>query len=191
MTKSWKTDIKVIGYLFKVLFLAIILVTICMQLKVYSVKGNSMSGTIEEGDFIIINRISSKIGDVVVLKKDNQIFVKRLLATEGNLLLIDDEKIETGGAILPHDPVFNTFQLNYNKEELACYKYVDLLNRNVNKSKLSLESKAVIVNDGKCRIKIPESYNFVVGDNYYESMDSRFWGFIHTDEILGIVIAVF
>lgn len=38
---------------------------------------------------------------------------------------------------------------------------------------------------------VPEDYYFMVGDNYYESMDSRFWGFIPKENIKGKVILIF
>ena len=40
-------------------------------------------------------------------------------------------------------------------------------------------------------IEIPNSCYFMIGDNPFESMDSRFWGFIHEDQINGKVVAIF
>ena len=57
----------------------------------------------------------------------------------------------------------------------------------------SLNSNEVgdhIIQNGNA-ILVPEGYYFMVGDNYYESMDSRFWGFIPKKDIKGKVILVF
>jgi signal peptidase I len=40
-------------------------------------------------------------------------------------------------------------------------------------------------------IVIPENKYFVIGDNYDESFDSRFFGFVSKDEIIGKAIGIY
>ena len=59
------------------------------------VSGISMNNTLADGDILIINRSYSKIkvGDIVVIEKDNgELIIKRVVAKEGDSLTVDSQK---------------------------------------------------------------------------------------------------
>ena len=131
--------------------------------------------------------------DIVAFQKEGNsaTFVKRIVAISGdtlhflrNAIIIEDHKI-------PHDPIFEMMveestndidSYNYNSQT-----YSEYLLRNVSGFD---STSSYIINDGNA-LKVPDNYYFVVGDNHYESMDSRFWGFISKDDIKGKVFWVF
>lgn len=62
----------------------------CMKI---SIEGSSMSPTLENGEEIIASRFKkAKVGDVVVIagEKKNELIIKRVIATEGQTVKIQD-----------------------------------------------------------------------------------------------------
>lgn len=176
---------------FKVVFLGCTILIIVFSisfLKKYEVKGRSMSGTIEPGSHVVINRLfrtSFDRGDIVVLKMDGVLFVKRIYKTGRDTLEFNQMGILNKNRVIPHDKIYFTISRDSKNYRDACQIYSILLLRKP-VSKLSVKDQ--VLDKENCRVVIPENYLFVLGDNYYESMDSRFWGFVNKDKILGKVV---
>lgn len=76
------------------------------------VDGESMYPTLEHKDYLIINRIAYKIGkptkgDIIVFETDlkqsngkNKDLVKRVIATEGDHIKIEDSKVYVNGELI-------------------------------------------------------------------------------------------
>jgi signal peptidase I len=118
-------------------------------------------------------------------------FVKRIVAISGDTLHFLRNTIRIGNQEIPHDPIFEmmleeeegvSISRDYNANTYLKY----LLSKSVEEDRidnyLMLNGTAIIV---------PENFFFMVGDNYYESMDSRFWGFIPAENIKGKVFRFF
>lgn len=128
-----------------------------------SVNGLSMYPTLNHKDFLAINKIcnnSIKKGDIVVFdttpevnrKKDKIYYIKRIIATEGDRLVIKDGKIIINGI-----------------EQKESYTDGS-------------------VTEGYVDVTIPKNKYFVLGDNRDESSDSRVFGLVSQEDIVGIVI---
>jgi signal peptidase I len=132
--------------------------------KPFTIHQVSMEPTLDEGDRILINRMSyhfrdPKNGDVIVFHSpitEGEDLVKRVIAVGGDRVVITDGKLYVNG-ILQIEP--------YLLEQEWGMENVDL--------------------------KIPEGQLFVMGDNRNNSGDSRFFGPISEDLVLGCAFCVY
>ncbi len=150
----------------KVFALAIVFAFVITQfIKPTLVRGDSMYSTLEEGDYLIINRMAYKFkepqrGDIIVFKSDLQQddgttkdLVKRVIGIPGDTVKIENGKVYVNG------------------EELV-EPYLD-----------------EDITSGEVDTVVPEDCVFVLGDNREISLDSRYAdvGFISESDILGKV----
>lgn len=159
-----------VGDLVKVLLisLAIILPVRYFVAQPFIVSGSSMEPTFYTGEYLIINELSYHLhqperGDVIVFKypKDNtQYFIKRIIGLPGETVKIQDDKVIVINAQNP-----NGFALNetYLPAGDTTFPYGDNI-----------------------RTLGSDEY-FVLGDNRLASSDSRFWGPVPSNDIVGKV----
>ncbi len=147
--------------------LAIFVVVYLFLFQPNQVKGSSMYPTFKDGEYILTDKISYKLGvpargDVVVFvspKNNNIDFIKRIIAVPGDTVKISGGKTYLNGELLDEaeylDPSVYTGAQAY----------------------LS-ENTEVVVPDGRY---------FVMGDNRPNSSDSRDFGPVTVDEFRGKV----
>ncbi len=151
-------------------FLKIIIIAAIIVLPIryflfqpFIVKGESMVPNFQSGDYLIVDEISYRItspkrGDVVVLKyplDTNQRFIKRIIGLPGETIEVKDGKI--------------TISKDGKNMTLDEKKYLpDLKNT-----------------DGDKRWVLKENEYFVLGDNRLYSYDSRRWGILPEQDIIG------
>ncbi|MSU54439.1 MAG: signal peptidase I [Candidatus Staskawiczbacteria bacterium] len=129
----------------------------------FIVKGDSMVPNFHSGDYLIVNEISyrfgdPKRGDVVVLKyplNNKQKFIKRIVGLPGETVKIKNGKV---------DILRDGKDMSLNEK-----KYLpDLLQT-----------------DGDVNITLGDNKYFVLGDNRKFSYDSRRWGVLPEEDIIG------
>lgn len=147
-----------------------VLAGICLAspFKVGVVKGTSMQPTLDHGQVYLIDRTHYlhrpvERGDVLVFRKDKVAYVKRVVAVPGDMIYLLRLAGEPGD-----DLVVSEFQLSR-------------LKRAVNRPPWSKSHKLI-------QRRIPEGYYFVLGDHRNVSIDSRQFGLVKQDEILGHVL---
>ena len=145
------------------LVLAILIVQV---IKPTIVSGESMYPTLNNKDYLILNRLSYKFGDVkkgdiivfkTNLKQDNgkdKDLIKRVIATEGDHLVIKDSKVYVNDKLLNEPYIDNAYT------------------------------------SGDIDVVIPKGKVFVMGDNRENSKDSRSEdvGLVSESDILGEVM---
>lgn len=124
------------------------------------VNGSSMDPTLKNGEIMILNKIKYnkndiKRFDIVVVKMDKELLIKRVIGLPNEEIKYVDNKLYING--------------EYIKESF--------LNDDVYTTNFSLD-------DFKLK-KIPENCYFVMGDNREVSLDSRTFGCFTKDKILG------
>jgi signal peptidase I len=144
----------------------------------YYIDGPSMQTTLEPNDRVLVNKLSYRLhgvnrGDVVVfdritidgseVKHDD--LIKRVIGLEGETVEIDDCVVSIDGRVL-EEPYLDEVDLAQNDPSSRC-RIPDL-------------SPQVV----------PESFVFVMGDNRYQSFDSREFGPIETELIRGRAFVV-
>lgn len=141
--------------------------------RIFRVPAGSMKPTIINGDHIIIDQDyyehkNIKRADVVVFlspKDTNKVSVKRVIGLPGDRIEIRNKEVYI------------------NKK-----KYYDSVS--VFADKRTIESK-VSVRDNFGPVTIPEGNYFMLGDNRDESFDSRFFGFVDRERILGKALVIY
>lgn len=162
---------------------------------VYTIKGNSMSSTIMEGDIVLVwkklkdQRYYHK-NEIVLFnaKFEDEIlpYVKRVAGIPTDSLKVNTFELSINSLIYPHDEIYYLMSDNPLIRRREYYQYlkdqsVDCDNRDISRPEARANYSFLL---------IPNECYFLVGDNPYESMDSRFLGFIHEDQIIGKVIAI-
>lgn len=154
-----------IGEVFKFAVLAILIVVPFRLLvaQPFIVSGASMSPTFETGEYLIVDQITyhleePKRGDVVIFKYPNdpsKYFIKRIIGLPGEVV-----QLANGNTVIINPNTQNEITLN--EQYLIRDKTDDHLS-----------------------ITLSSDEYFVMGDNRNASSDSRVWGPVPRDKIIG------
>jgi signal peptidase I len=175
--------------------------------QAFKIPSQSMEPTLLVGDHLLVNKFifgdrgswlgkllpcrDVRRGDIIVFKfpfQDHPHYVKRVIGTPGDRVKIVDQRVYVNGKALnepyivrdpaaPYDPFGDNFpprseqflQANMQPE------WSDQIFQNVK--------------DGE--IVVPPNKYFAMGDNRDHSWDSRFWGFVDRDAIMGRPVVIY
>ena len=174
--RSVKKAIEWLAVIVGALLVAFLIKTFLMQ--AYYIPSSSMTPALQVGDRVLVNKLSYEFGevsrgDLVVFKRteddtgNKTDLIKRVIATEGELLEISGGEIfitEKGG----------------NDRKLLVEPY---LAEGVTTQGFAFEGLCPESEANTCLI--PENFIFVMGDNRSGSRDSRYFGPVNTDDIVG------
>lgn len=146
------------------------------------VDGDSMNGTLLDEEHLIISGTfyTPKQGDIVVF--ENNVFygtepmVKRVIATAGSVVEIRSSGIYVDGVLLDEPYAY------LDGSPVGITDYIDFMRRYSTKIPETIDGELVY------RWEIEEGYVFVMGDNRFNSQDSRVFGPIEEESILGVVL---
>jgi len=189
-------------------YLESLLVTVLLALfgtsfvvQAFKIPSASMESTLLIGDHLLVNKFivggngawyekllpyrQLEHGDIIVFKypyQDHQHFVKRVIGLPGDHLKMVDQQVYLNGKPLNepyvvHDPTAPPDPLNYDFPPAGIQMFA---------SQMQLEwaheiKKYVVGNE----IVVPPGKYFAMGDNRDRSSDSRYWGFVDRDAIMG------
>lgn len=144
---------------------SLFLVIYVFLFRPFQVKGESMYPTFENQQYVLTNIIAlrfskPKLGDVVVFKapKDpEKDFIKRVIGVPGDTVSIVSGNVYLNGKLLDESTYLSTSIKTYG---------------------------GFFLMEGK-RVTVPPKSYFVLGDNRSNSSDSREWGFIEENSIIG------
>ncbi len=162
------------------LLIALFIRTFIVQ--AFKIPSGSMESTLLIGDHIFVNKFTygfrvpflnrrvlmfhtPKRGDVVVFifpEDRSKDFIKRVVGISGDMVEVREKRVYVNG-ILQEEPF-----VQY------------------------LEGGTIVQRrDNFGPVKVPDNKIFVMGDNRDKSYDSRFWGFVDTNDVLGKAFVIY
>lgn len=164
----------------------------------FQIASCSMLPTLHSGDFVIVNKFNYGLrlpivnikllnigkptrGDVIVFKYplDTKLdFIKRVVALPGDFITYTNKRILINGHEIHEKFIKNTFSTEIWLEDIDSNKH-QLYNDPYYPNCVSYK-----------KFFVPENYYFVMGDNRDHSNDSRYWGFVPEQNIVGRALAV-
>ncbi|MEO8099287.1 MAG: signal peptidase I [Acidobacteriota bacterium] len=162
-------------------------VLVAVMYRPYTVPTGSMEETLQIGDHVLVSgNNSASRGDIVVFKyheDPTQTFVKRAVGLPGDRIKVVNKALYVNGVAV--------------QEPYAVHKtdYMDSYRDNFpSPSTVHLERAALVMLEKHVvngEVTVPENSYFVLGDNRDSSLDSRFFGFVPRENVLGKPILVY
>lgn len=185
---------------FPVLFIVFFLRSFLVE--PFQIPSGSMIPTLEVGDFILVNKFAYGVrapvlnteiipigkpqrGDVMVFFPPHQpeiYYIKRVIGVPGDHISYNNHRLTLNGKVIEEKliaalpagaPVLRMVSEKIDDKEFTTYKHLQ-------PSRLSVQGSWVV----------PEGHYFMMGDNRDNSLDSREWGFVSEDAIVGKAFAV-
>ncbi|MCL4524382.1 MAG: signal peptidase I [Acidobacteria bacterium] len=174
--------------------------------QAFKIPSPSMEPTLLVGDHLLVNKFvyggrgawydallpyrEIQRGEVIVFKfpfDDHAHYVKRVIAVPGDRLKITDQQVYVNGRPLDepykvHDPaVYDPFGDNFPPADRF------FLRRNVR----SEWAEELLRHVQRNELVVPPQKYFVMGDNRDHSWDSRYWGFVDREAVMGRPVMIY
>ncbi len=153
--------------------------------QAFKIPSGSMENTLLIGDHILVNKFlygthipftdiklmpvrEPHRGDIIVFKypeDETKDFIKRVIGTPGDVVEITNKKVYVNGKSLV--------------EPYTVYADGEILARNLQ------------ARDNFGPVTVPAGKYFMMGDNRDKSHDSRFWGFVDENKIIGKALVIY
>ncbi len=155
----------------KAIIIAVIIVFVVREFLMTPsiVKGESMMPTLQDGDRIMISKVTSinRFDEIAFHSPDtDENYVKRVIGLPGDTVEMKDDVLYINGKAY-EERYLDKYKEAYGDEELT---------ENFNLQQITGETT------------VPDDYLFVLGDNRPISKDSRAFGFIKQDSVIGDVV---
>lgn len=190
---------------FPVLFIVLLLRTFVAE--PFHIPSGSMRPNLLVGDFILVNKFAyglrlpvlhTKIldlgeperGDAIVFrfppdpKKD---YIKRLIGMPGDHIKYRNKQLFINGELIPATKIGPYQPKTNGTEDVNAFVW--------NENLLGLEHK-ILINPTRLNLMaegefiVPDGHYFVMGDNRDNSFDSRFWGFVPEQNLVGKAMVI-
>jgi signal peptidase I len=181
--------------------IAVFVITFIVQ--AFQIPSQSMENTLLVGDYLLVNKLCyggqglgdhlmpyQKIarGDIIVFHypvDPAQHFVKRVIGLPGERLRMVNKRVLINGKVIDEpyvhflEPPNNLFRDDFPRVDIAAPGMEGNWWQEMRK----------LVEDGE--LIIPQGHYFVMGDNRDDSQDSRYWGFVPQENIIGRPLLIY
>ncbi len=186
--------------------LLIVLVLRSFLVEPFQIPSGSMIPTLEVGDFILVNKytyglrlpvVGTKIVDINEPKRgevmvfipphDSRYFIKRVVGLPGDTIRYEDKVLYINDERVPSQPI--------DQVEIEMPNGMMQSGILLNETLGEVEHETQIMNapsrdGGRTVWVVPEGHYFMMGDNRDNSADSRVWGAVPEQNIVGKAFAV-
>ncbi|HEY9278870.1 MAG TPA: signal peptidase I [Eoetvoesiella sp.] len=181
----------------------------------FRIPSGSMLPTLQSGDLILVNKfqygirlpvVDAKVielgspqrGDVIVFRypvDPNVDYIKRVVGLPGDVVLYQNKVLSINGKEVAQvrdgdyfEPDRSTYVGRYN-ETLGKIDHKILLNKQARQDFMAISdypyrNNCEYLGNG-VRCTVPSGHYFMMGDNRDNSLDSRYWGFVPDQYIVG------
>jgi signal peptidase I len=176
---------------------------IAFVVQAFQIPSESMENTLLIGDYLLVDKLHYgggaawkyvmpyrpvRRGDIIVFRyplNPTQHFVKRVIGVPGDRVRLINRQVYVNGTFLREDyvvhssPVHDLFRDEFPRLNLPVPGLDGAWWVQMKK----------LVEDGE--LIVPEGNYFVMGDNRDESSDSRYWGFVPRENIIGRPLLIY
>lgn len=183
--------------------------------QAFVIPTGSMEDTLLIGDHLLVDKLAYappgpisrhllpytdvKRGDIIVFRYPidiRQTFVKRVIGVPGDRIRIEKKSVFLNGKQLNepykyHKTTYDdTYRDNFPSEpNMRLYEPADrMLKDNVAERQVNDEIKGQVA---VREVVVPEGHYFAMGDNRDSSLDSRYWGFVPRENIIGKPLIIY
>jgi signal peptidase I len=194
---DWSTSMQ---SLLATVVIAVFVITYIVQ--AFQIPSVSMENTLLIGDYLLVDKLCYggtgsnllipyrpiRRGDIIVFHypvNPAQHFVKRVIGVPGDRIHLVDKRVFVNGVPLP-EPYVRYFksERNFFRDD---FPRLDVLDPGINADWWVQMPK--LVEDGQ--LIVPEGHYFAMGDNRDDSSDSRYWGFVPRENIVGRPLLIY
>lgn len=197
--------LQTISSLLRILLVALFVLTFLFQ--TYRIPSASMEPTLEIGDFVLVSKVGFRTvaeprwegrlipqppiarGDLAVFHfppQPRRLLVKRIIGLPGDRLYLRNGRVFLNGRPL-REPyaLYTAARPDVYRDEFPNLHEAD---PGIDPA-WWLALRRTLRQDGE--LPIPPGHYFVLGDNRNNSEDSRYWGFVRADQIIGQPLLVY
>ena len=169
----------------------------------YTVPTGSMKPTIEPGDKLFVNKMAYDIrvpftkirlfehstperGDVIVFEPPHDpsmTFVKRLIGLPGDLIEVEHGLIRVNGKPL-------NISISDERKLIETLSNGGFYEETLGKKTYSVRRVASYGHMPAVKVQVPKDHYFAMGDNRDNSQDSRVWGFVPKENLVGKAVFI-
>ncbi len=181
-----------------VLFLIVVLGLRTFVAEPFSIPSSSMYPTLKVGDYIFVSKFGYgnydlfginiyntelyaevERGDVIVFDFPRNVrlpYIKRVVGLPGDAIKIENKTLFVNNVAVPLLKESETEDVTYLREELNGVSYQVTHQKRQNRNMPT--------------VTVPANNYFVLGDNRDNSNDSRYWGFVPEENLLGKLVYI-
>jgi signal peptidase I len=169
--------------------------------QAFQIPSVSMENTLLIGDYLLVDKLcyggSANLfipyrpirrGDIIVFHypvNPSQHFVKRVIGVPGDRIHLVNKRVFVNGVPQPEPYVrLSKPERNFFRDD---FPRLDVLDPGINADWWVQMPK--LVEDGQ--LIVPEGHYFAMGDNRDDSSDSRYWGFVPRENIVGRPLLIY
>ncbi len=200
MIKSYNSIAELGKFLFPVVFVVLVLRSFIAE--PFKIPSRSMLPTLTIGDYILVNKFSygvrlpvihTKIiefgeperGNIFVFRypKDPSLnYIKRVVGLPGDTIAYYDKVLHINGEAIPQ-----AYQSSYRIDDIGIAQRLTEQLGKVKHEMLHMQPYPARNN----KWVVPEGHYFAMGDNRDNSNDSRYWGFVPEENLVGEAFFIF
>jgi signal peptidase I len=180
--------------------IAVFVVTFLLQ--AFTIPSESMEKTLLIGDYLLVDKFcygggtgwnrllpyrSVRRGDIIVFHypvNPAQDFVKRVVAVPGDRLRLVNKRVYINGSLVQEPYVQYMAAHNFYRDD-----FPQTVSPDYGVDARWWKEMPKLVEDHQ--LIIPEDHYFVLGDNRDDSQDSRYWGFVPRENIIGRPLVIY
>lgn len=183
----------------------IALFVITFAIQAFQIPSESMENTLLIGDYLLVDKVhfghsgiwgevepysTIRRGDIVVFRypvNPAQHFVKRVIGVPGDRIRLENKRVFVNGQrlqepyVVYRDAGYDDYRDNFPSAEFPSVVTPDSLNWWKQMKGLT----------HKGELTVPENNYFVLGDNRDQSLDSRYWGFVPRENVIGRPLVIY